>query len=435
MTGQMNGSSSSSSSRPPSNSHRSNGPRSLVTPWSTHDSHALHSTDRSLVAFQAKVERIQDAKKQHGNTIKAKKKAERVKKQRGWCHSMKQAQIFLGLRSPSVKLVRGPSNLPTNPSLDSTPAPLNQFHSSVVFISIDLEMLEYDARIVTEIGISVLDTLNLQGIPSGHEGRNWFSKFQTRHLRISQYRNHINRRYVQGCPDKFRFGESEIVSLHFAMRILADAFEGWNHPPFPAHHHRPPPSFHVPSEHHRTIASPGVSLLDTLIGEDHHRAGDQHHDHGGPTTLQQHPPQQHRNIVLVGHDLRMDLECLHRLGFDPTKVTGYIQTIDTADLWRAFKRDFLSRNLEAIMADLGLQAWDAHNAGNDAAYTLQALIVLAFRDLNPKVGLKEERAKRIETAVKELRERMWDEGEGWSSTDEEGDDGDDGSSGEYYDVM
>ncbi|KAI9887256.1 MAG: hypothetical protein M1823_000927 [Watsoniomyces obsoletus] len=375
---------------------------------------APESTSRNLATYHAHVAENKKTKKRNWDAQKAKKKAERVLRQKRWRYQMKTAQIFLGIRSPAEAPIRAPPGTFLS-DVSNTGEPIfagSQFYGSIVFLSIDLEMLETDNRKITEIGISVLDTLTLEGISPGQDGRNWFSKFNTRHLRIDRYKDHVNEKYVHGCPDKFLFGKSEIVSLNQARRILESIFISYENASYPAS---------LPIDNPFSTDT----LLDSLIEED-----------GGPrTTTRSLPP---RRIVLVGHDLHNDLECLRRIDFDPTKMLGYRETIDTADLWRAFKRHLSPLNLEGIMSELGIQAWDAHNAGNDAVYTLQALIVLAFKARGSKRDFKEEKAKEIEVAVQELRERMWDEAEGWSSTDAEdngnGDGGDETGDEEFFEA-
>jgi hypothetical protein len=40
------------------------------------------------------------------------------------------------------------------------------------------------------------------------------------HLRPTEYKKLVNRRYVKGCPDGFNFGESAFIPLGDAGRIL-----------------------------------------------------------------------------------------------------------------------------------------------------------------------------------------------------------------------
>lgn len=50
-------------------------------------------------------------------------------------------------------------------------------------------------------------------------------------------------------------------------------------------------------------------------------------------------------------------------------------------MWRALKREVNPRSLSAILAEIGIAAWNLHNAGNDAVYTLQAMLGIACKHL------------------------------------------------------
>lgn len=78
--------------------------------------------------------------------------------------------------------------------------------SSVRFVCVDVEAYERDADIITEIGLSVLDTEDIMDIPPGEDGKNWFPKIKTYHLRISEYTGVVNCDFVEGCPYLFHFG-------------------------------------------------------------------------------------------------------------------------------------------------------------------------------------------------------------------------------------
>lgn len=98
-----------------------------------------------------------------------------------------------------------------------------------------------------------------------------------------------------------------------------------------------------------------------------------------------------RNIVLVGHSLGEDLRILRLLGIDLASV-GPIQTIiDTHSMSRfifppyhpnrapAPGQDF---SLAGVLAELGCLPPRAefHNAGNDAVYSLYAMLLLAIKE-------------------------------------------------------
>ena len=96
-----------------------------------------------------------------------------------------------------------------------------------------------------------------------------------------------------------------------------------------------------------------------------------------------------RNVILVGHALDNELRQMEMLGFQPelhAKIIAHVDTQDLSDEIRGH-REFPS--LCSLVHQVGLnpkQIYDAgalpktrhfHNAGNDAAYTLEVLVLLA----------------------------------------------------------
>jgi hypothetical protein len=78
--------------------------------------------------------------------------------------------------------------------------------STVRFVCIDVEAYERNRDMITEVGIAVLDTNDIEGVPPGNNGENWFEHIKPYHLRVSEYRGIVNHKYVQGCPHAFNFG-------------------------------------------------------------------------------------------------------------------------------------------------------------------------------------------------------------------------------------
>jgi hypothetical protein len=68
-----------------------------------------------------------------------------------------------------------------------------------------------------------------------------------------------------------------------------------------------------------------------------------------------------------------------------------LETADTAFMWRYLKRETNPRNLGSILAELGIIGWNLHNAGNDAVYTLQAMVATAIKHIEEKHKAKEVR--------------------------------------------
>jgi hypothetical protein len=103
-----------------------------------------------------------------------------------------------------------------------------------------------------------------------------------------------------------------------------------------------------------------------------------------------------RNIVLVGHGLSEDLAVLSSLGFD--FQTSIIGIFDTAYI--SSELEMSPCSLGRLLDELECPTASLHNAGNDANFTLRALILLAIKgykmqELNT-LSAKENIAARIE---------------------------------------
>ena len=194
-----------------------------------------------------------------------------------------------------------------------------------VFICIDLEAFEFAQEKITEVGVSVLDSRHVVGTDPGPDGMGWLSKITTRHLIIKEHKHLVNKRFVHGCPDKFNFGNSEIVKLGHVNTTLTQLFDN------------PSP--------HSVLAS----------------------DLGG------------RKLILVGHGLSNDTAYLEKLHFAPHANGNIIQDIDTQRFVGTKKKPV---GLGRLMAGLGVSPENLHNAGNDAAYTLRALVLMTVQHTN-----------------------------------------------------
>lgn len=258
----------------------------------------------------------------------------------------------------------------------------NAANESPVFVSVDVESYEFNHSAITEIGISILDTYQLPAINAQYITNNEYphpnsaipknnisdapksrgdailALIESHHFRITENRFLRNGTYVNDAADRFEFGSSEFISLKDAPMVVAKCFR--------------------------------------------------HFDQEG----------QRRKIVLVGHDVKTDVNYLKVIGYDITNISD-LETIDTICMWKAVKWDIQNRSLSMILMELELECWHLHNAGllalsykqyfsiflrlitptkyfplilrhsltdnpqtgNDAAYTLQAVIKMAERGL------------------------------------------------------
>ena len=117
-----------------------------------------------------------------------------------------------------------------------------------------------------------------------------------------------------------------------------------------------------------------------------------------------------RNIVLIGHSIGNNIWMLRHLGIDVCAAAPILCTIDTHLVSRhvfltsqqqpptaAAEESTHRFCLRGVLAELGFRPDDAssfHNAGNDAVYSLYAMLLLA---------IKEGRVREPELRVSELR--------------------------------
>lgn len=175
-------------------------------------------------------------------------------------------------------------------------------------------------------GVSVLDSRSVKDVDPGEDGKPWFELMKHLHLRPIEHKMLVNKRFVKGHPDNFNFGESDFIKLDDAGRVMERIFSD-------------------PGRIHEACN------FDTEMSD------------VAPT------------IMLIGHDLKNDTEYLKKLNFTPKHVAG---KIDTQRLARISKKQ--PPGLTKLLAALSIEAKYLHNAGNDAAYTLQALIGVAVQE-------------------------------------------------------
>ncbi|CAD0108532.1 unnamed protein product [Aureobasidium uvarum] len=204
----------------------------------------------------------------------------------------------------------------------------------IIYIAVDVESYERNHNMITEVGFATLDTRDLKGIPHGDAGKDWHKFIRARHFRINEYKHYTNSEFVRGCPDQFEFGESEFVDLKDMPRMIASCFK---HP---------------------------YSAKDAHSINEEERAK--------------------RTIVFLGHDTKQDVAYLRKLGYDPSNLANLYEIQDTAAMWRAVTSEQSTRGLSHIMYTLELESWNTHNAGNDAVYTVHAMIGICIKDLQKK---------------------------------------------------
>ncbi|KAF2268931.1 hypothetical protein CC78DRAFT_575474 [Lojkania enalia] len=349
---------------------------------------------RTLEDFKEMLEEMWELQKNKNKAAKAKKQQDRVTKQQNMNKLFKRAQRYLGLRPTATVSENGKSTelvskilLPVDVSL---PAP-HPFDMSVVFVSVDVESYERAHSKITEVGVATLDTRDLVDIAPGEDGKNWMSKIRARHFRIRQHMHLHNSEFVQGCADRFEFGTSEIVDLDEAPAIVKACFTA----PFCAL---------APADTEGTQESIIKTVENMNLNEE-------------------------RNLIFLGHDHVGDIRYLQNLGFNPLDMPNLKEAVDTANLYRVWRREQNPTTLGKVLYDFDIIGWNLHNAGNDAVYTAQVMLAILVREASIRgTGQKEamhrdDQAVRLATLTAEAVQKAQDDAEGWSDTEHHNDGG------------
>ena len=317
----------------------------------------------SFPAFRVKMEAAIQTGKNRSKVSKEKRKKERIILKGSWCAQLKRAQRYLGIR-PEWSALINPHSIPDldwdelqaaerdfesaknlrDRDIDITkPAP-NVFHQNVIFISVDVESYERDRKAITEIGISTLDTNDLINLPPGEGGLAWMKRIRSRHFRVRENSHLVNSDFVAGCADRFekKFGSSEWISINEAPQVVASCFK----PPFSSPLPVTDPKGGLPGSDYRQPPCQSNSVLRSPS------FSTESDDDGLPK----------RNIILVGHDVKADIDYLRSIGYDLSNLSNILEAVDTADLFRALRHEQQSRSLGGVLLELNLVGWNLHNA-------------------------------------------------------------------------
>jgi hypothetical protein len=339
------------------------------------------STGRSFEEWKKKIEAVFEATRNKNKRSKAKKQRQRVLTKTDWARQLRRLQRYLGLRESNFSEKKGAyrkaqtaeeQNAISNaralaredvspPNIDVFEPPLHPFDSNVVFVCIDVEVNERQHSQITEIGVASLDAACLAGVPPGKNAVDWHDKIQGRHFIIKEFAHVRNSQYVTSCPDRYeaQFGVSEVIPLADAPGIVKSCF------------------VHTDTE-------------------------------GKP-----------RPVVLVGHDIESDILYLRQLEIDLPTLPDVLEVLDSATLYRTMRRQENNTSLANVLYYFGIAGWNLHNAGNDAGYTLQALLSIAVQSISGEVKtptLEEQMEKAKENAMERVKENA----EEWSMAEAKG---------------
>ncbi|KAF7716877.1 Uncharacterized protein PECH_006940 [Penicillium ucsense] len=256
--------------------------------------------------------------------------------------TMRGMQIYLGLRQMSHQAKSASGSKGVGSSVSMEPKRPESVVSPI-FVSIDAEWKEFNSSQITELGISTLDTVDIRSIAPGSHGEKWSNFIRSHHFRISEYTTWCNRKYVKGCPDKFAFGFSRVVP----QRLISDRLD----------------------EFFASLSGSGPGSANVKGKK------------GAASTKPTASPR--RKLILVGHDPHGDIKIFadrsplfQSLSTD--RENGFLEVLDTQKLYRHFCSDSCDRSLENMLRGLGIKYQHLHNAGNDARFTLEALLRIAW---------------------------------------------------------
>ncbi|KAK0630735.1 hypothetical protein B0T17DRAFT_487756 [Bombardia bombarda] len=304
----------------------------------------------------------------------------RLESRGAWGRSLKRVQRYLGLRQKVDDADRGSS-----PSWDSSQEELDSFYNpvkipqslnlqapmtidpegSVLFVAIDIEAYEFNQSIITEIGIAILDTTKISKVAPGEGGKGWFPVVRARHLRVKENAWAINSTHVHGCAEYFDFGTSEFV-----------------------------PKAEIP-----TIIK---SIIDNAV------------------LIDASGIERKRPVVLVFHDSAQDIKYLQTLKYDIYEAKNVIEIADTREMQQYVSRSQNPSKLLSILVTLDIPYRYLHNAGNDAVYTLFAMIGLAVKK---RLASLEKAEKKSQKSEGHVPYKEFCDNEGWSSNGENSDGG------------
>ncbi|KAI2783018.1 hypothetical protein F4815DRAFT_413802 [Daldinia loculata] len=293
-----------------------------------------HLSTAALQNYRVKMDKLYKSL----NPVKDKAEAEaaatrrKIERQKGYGRMTKRAQRYLGLR--------GRPGYP--PSLDITATDWNvdmpvpfKAESSIRFVSVDIEAWEQSTNVITEVGLAILDTRDTINVPPGRDGYGWFPLIKSHHFIIEEHKYKINYKYVHGCPEQFNFGDFEFIGEDEIGRVIGK-----------------------------------------IIGDN------------------ESPDQ--RPVIMVGHAVCQDLSYLKKLGYNIWQAPQFIDEMDTRSMFQHLEKTSNGRGLKTLCESLGMVCRNFHNAGNDATYTLRAMIVIAVRQMMSNSGGQKENSNESE---------------------------------------
>ncbi|KAK0748659.1 hypothetical protein B0T21DRAFT_279486 [Apiosordaria backusii] len=126
-------------------------------------------------------------------------------------------------------------------------------------------------------------------------------------------------------------------------------------------------------------------------------------------------------VVLVFHESAADIKFLQTINYNIYEANNVLEIVDTKDLYQYVIRSPNQPSLDTVCEYLGIQTRNLHNAGNDAVYTLQAMVGLAVKQRQE--SLRRARGKGAQAPQHHIPVAEMAEKEGWTSGGEDSDGG------------
>ena len=82
-----------------------------------------------------------------------------------------------------------------------------------IFVAVDVETDSRTHQKLLEVGVSVLDTRDLQWRSFDNNALAWCSQIKSYHYLMEEHK-HIKLTHPPGCPDNFDFGKTSLIKLH-----------------------------------------------------------------------------------------------------------------------------------------------------------------------------------------------------------------------------
>jgi DNA polymerase III alpha subunit (gram-positive type) len=97
-------------------------------------------------------------------------------------------------------------------------------------------------------------------------------------------------------------------------------------------------------------------------------------------------------VVLVFHESSSDIKYLKYLSYYVEAARNVIDVADTREMHQYLARSNDSASLASVLSYLDYEYRNLHNAGNDAVYTLRAMIGLAVKKMGMSLESRKEKA-------------------------------------------